>query len=366
MPNAPVSNDAMEALLGQAGGRPSRARRTILRSNGITARHYAVDPATHASTHTNAQMTAEAVRALGADIGAVSCLVAGTSIADQLMPNHAVMVQGELAWPPCEVVATSGVCLAGLTALKYAFMGVASGLHPNAVATGSEAASAVLSARNFAAESDAKVDALEAHPELAFEKDFLRWMLSDGAGAVLVEPAPRADGVNLRIDWIETFSYAGEMEPCMYAGAVKNPDGTLSGWTQMSSADRDLQSVMAVKQDVKLLNAEVIRYTVEKPLPVVAAKHGIRPGDIDHFLPHYSSAFFREKVRDGMVRAGFDIPQERWFTNLATKGNTGSASMYIMLEELLRTRDIARGARILCWVPESGRFSCGFMHLTAV
>lgn len=369
LPNAPVANDAMEAVLGQAGARPSRARRTILRSNGITARHYAVDPETNLPTHTNAQITAEAIRKLASadfDLATLSCLVTGTSIADQLMPNHAVMVQGELGLPVCEAVATSGVCLAGLTALKYAYMGVASGMHANAVATGSEAASAVLSARNFEAESDAKVDALETQPELAFEKDFLRWMLSDGAGAVLLEAQPRAHGRSLRIDWIETFSYAGEMEACMYAGAVKNADGTLSGWTQMSSVDRELDSVMSVKQDVKLLNANVIRYTVEKPLPGLVEKYQLRVDDIDYFLPHYSSAFFRDKVRDGMIAAGFEVPQERWFTNLTTKGNTGSASMYIMLDELIQTRDLQPGQRVLCWVPESGRFSSGFMHLTVV
>jgi 3-oxoacyl-[acyl-carrier-protein] synthase-3 len=32
------------------------------------------------------------------------------------------------------------------------------------------------------------------------------------------------------------LSYAGEMETCMYAGAVKNADGTLQGWQQFSAA----------------------------------------------------------------------------------------------------------------------------------
>ena len=105
---------------------------------------------------------------------------------------------------------------------------------------------------------------------------------------------------------------------------------------------------------------------MEKPLPGLVERRQLRVEDIDHFLPHYSSAFFRDKVRDGMIAAGFDIPQERWFTNLTTKGNTGSASMYIMLDELIQTRDLQPGQRVLCWVPESGRFSSGFMHLTVV
>jgi 3-oxoacyl-[acyl-carrier-protein] synthase-3 len=214
----------------------------------------------------------------------------------------------------------------------------------------------------FSAEINSKVDALEKQPELAFEKDFLRWMLSDGAGAVLLESTPRAAGISLRVDWIDILSYAGEMETCMYAGAVKNTDGALLGWQHES----DDESVMAVKQDVKLLNEQVIFYTVEKPLQTIIKKRSLIAGEINYFLPHYSSLFFRDKVQAGLQRAGLDIPFTRWFTNLADKGNTGSASIYIMLDELFRSEKLQRGETLLCYIPESGRFSTAFMHLTVV
>jgi 3-oxoacyl-[acyl-carrier-protein] synthase-3 len=60
------------------------------------------------------------------------------------------------------------------------------------------------------------------------------------------------------------------------------------------------------------------------------------------------------------------IPEERWFTNLAAKGNTGSASFYIMLEELFASGRLRKGERILGFIPESGRFSVGWMLLTVV
>ena len=60
------------------------------------------------------------------------------------------------------------------------------------------------------------------------------------------------------------------------------------------------------------------------------------------------------------------IPKERWFTNLAWTGNTGSAAIYIMLDELLRSGKVKPGQRLLGFVPESGRFSSGYIHLTAV
>ena len=364
LPFAPVGNDEIEAVLGQVGGKPSRARRLVLRSNGIESRHYAIDRATGQPAMTNAQLTAAAVRALG-DVGHVDCLATGTSIADQLMPNHAVMVHGELGWPRLEVVACTGVCLAGTAALKHAWLAVRAGEARRAVATGSELASPHLLARHFEPELQHQVDALERHPEIAFEKDFLRWMLSDGAGAVLLEDRPRAP-LSLRIDWIELSSAAHELPVCMYAGADKNADGSLRGWMDFSAQDGADRSVFAIKQDVRLLNQHIVRATLREPLQAVIEKRRLRVDDIDWFLPHLSSQYFMQAVRDCLAEIGLPIPHERWFSNLRRKGNTGSASPFIMLDELFRSGRILPGHKLLMFVPESGRFSSGFVFMEAV
>ncbi len=134
----------------------------------------------------------------------------------------------------------------------------------------------------------------------------------------------------------------------------------------MTPQEREHNTIMAVRQDVKLLNEHVMHYTVEKPIKALVEKRGLRAADIAWFLPHYSSKFFRDKVHAHMARGGMDVPQERWFTNLPTKGNTGAASMYIIIDELRRSGRLKTGDRLLCYVPESGRFATGFMHLTAV
>lgn len=369
LPNDPVSNEDMEKVLGQVGDRPSRARRMILRSNGIRQRYYAIDPATGKHNYTNAQLAAEAVKKLFDQRFTpekLSCLAAATTIADQLMPGHASMVHGELGSPPCEIVTTAGVCACGMTAFKYAWLNVLSGLHTSAVATASEAASYTMQAANFQPEIEHQLEALERQPELAFEKDFLRWMLSDGAGALLLESSVPQGQRALKIEWLDIFSYANEMSACMYAGARKNNDGSLTGWQQLSRDQVEQESLLSVKQDVKQLNEHIIAYTAERPLQVLQDKYGVRPGDIDHFLPHYSSGYFRDRLYEGIRRAGFDIPLNRWFTNLTEKGNTGSASMYIMLDELFSSGRLQPGEKILCYIPESGRFSVAWLLLTVV
>lgn len=367
LPNAPVENDRVEAILGQVGARPSRVRRIIQRSNGMRRRYYVIDPATGEPNFTNATLTAQAVRGLvgrGFALEDLACLVCGTSSPDQLVPNHAVMVHGELGPPECEVIATSGVCVSGATSMKYGWLSVMSGNTRNAVVTGSEVASLALRAHNFVERNEDEA-ALEARPELAFEKDFLRWMLSDGAGALLLEPAPRP-GLNLRIDWIDLFSFAHLLPPCMYAGAEKELDGSLRGWMRYPAGEREAKEIFALKQDVRLLNEAVIEHTLVKPLQRIVARRGLAPRDIDWFLPHISSEYFHAPVADGLTRAGLPIPQERWFMNLATVGNIGSAAVYAMLDELFRSGRLRDGQRLLCYVPESGRFSSGFVHLTAV
>ena len=364
LPLEPVGNDDMEAVLGMVGGRPSKARRIVLRSNGILSRHYVLDRVTGQPVMNNAQMAAQAVRGLG-DVGAVQCLATATSRPDQLMPGHGVMVHGELNWPRLEVLTMAGVCVAGAAAFKHAWLAVKAGDAQRAVAVASELASLGLHARNFEVELEHKVNKMAERPEIAFEKDFLRWMLSDGAGAVMLEDKP--DGpLSLRVEWVELSSAAHELPACMYSGAEKNTDSTLTGWQSFTTEEWANKSIFVVKQDVRLLNEHVIRATLVEPLLALVAKHNLAAQHIDWFLPHISSKYFAEPVAAGVAAAGLNIPRQNWFTNLESKGNTGSAAPYIMLDELFHSGRIKKGHTLLMHIPESGRFSSGFIFLKAV
>jgi 3-oxoacyl-[acyl-carrier-protein] synthase-3 len=371
LPNEPVTNDQMEALLGMVDQVPSKTRKLILRNNKIRTRHYAIDPATGKTTHTNAQLAAEAVRRLkpyeGFTLSDIECLACGTTQADQLMPGHASMVQGELAAAPCEIVSTAGICISGMTALKYAAMNVALGQVKNAVATGSEQASSFMRSRTAGTISPEVAEAYEAEPALGFSADLLRWMLSDGAGAAFLAPQPVPGKRGFKIEWIDIDSFANELETCMYGGAIKNEDGTLKGWREFDSTEEMMaQRALLVKQDVKLLHKEIVATTADRTIPRVMKRRGLKAEDVDIFVAHYSSDFFRLPIYEGLKAIGFHIPLEKWFTNLPEKGNTGSASVYIILEELLRSDRIQPGDKVLCYVPESGRFSICYALLTVV
>ena len=77
-----------------------------------------------------------------------------------------------------------------------------------------------------------------------------------------------------------------------------------------------------------------------------------------------SSYFFQSKIYETLEKNGIPIPYEKWYTNLKTKGNIGSGSVYIMLDGLVKTNKLKKGDKILLAVPESARFSYAFSLLT--
>lgn len=362
LPGDPICNDDMEAYLGSIGDRPSKVRRRILQSNGIQQRHYAIDHQQN-TLFSNSQMAAAAVRdALHrADLPpeAIDLLSCATTWPDLLVPGFASMVHGELPeFSPIEATTHQGVCCAGVAALSYATSQVQLGRKQRAIAVASEFASRLFKHTKFEAEA-----AIQAGQSLSFDTEFLRWMLSDGAGAVLLQSHPSRTGLSLRVDWIELISHANAYPVCMYAG-VDDPH-TLKSWMDYPSyAEAASDGVINLRQNIRLLD-QVIKLGVEGWLRLIAQGR-IHPNEIDWLLCHYSSHFFRGQIVDLLTQANCMIPEERWFTNLYTRGNTGCASIYLMLEELFHSGKLQPGQTVFCFVPESGRFTTAYIKLTVV
>jgi 3-oxoacyl-[acyl-carrier-protein] synthase-3 len=274
------------------------------------------------------------------------------------------MVHGELGGPNMEVMSAHGTCNSAMLSLKYAFMSILSEQAKTAVCAGSETFSSWMQAKNFDTEID-KRKAIEENPYIAFEKDFLRWMLSDGAAAVLLQDKANTNGLSLKIEWIDIKSYANELDACMYAGGIKNKDGNFTGWRELATDQQDMQSVFSLKQDAKLLQKHVTNTGIRLLLDIMK-KHDFDVSSIDYFLPHISSMFFKDEIHRQFLKNDIDIPEEKWFLNLTKVGNVGAASAFLMLEELFNSGNLNKGERILVMVPESARFSHTYMLLTVV
>jgi 3-oxoacyl-[acyl-carrier-protein] synthase-3 len=294
------------------------------------------------------------------DIDLIAC---GTSSPEQLLPSHGVMVRGELGGERnIEAASFAGSCCTGIQAMRYAYMSILTGSAKNAVCCGSERMSAMMTARNFEKETEL-FSQIEQRPMLAFEKEFLRWMLSDGGAALLLQDKPSDGALSLHIDWIEITSYAHEVETCMYAGGEKYKDGRFAGWSMFPESEWLTKSLFSMKQDTRVLGKNIVqlggRYLME-----LTKKRNFSADDIDWFLPHLSSMFFKGPIKDELLKNGFDIPEEKWFLNLPEIGNIGSASPFAMIEELLYSGKLQKGEKLLLMIPESARFSYSYCMLT--
>lgn len=357
-PNDPVGSDEMEDFIGLVDGKPSRVKSIILRQNGIKTRYYALDR-NQRITHSNANLAKMAIDGLfSSDIqkSKIQFLSCATSMPDQLIPSHASMVHAETFIQPLEIASLAGVCLTSLMALKTACMSIETCNSDNAVCVASELISPTMLSRFFKEEVESR-KLIEEHPQIAFEKDFLRFMLSDGASALLLNNTPNGN-LNLRVEWIQVFSYANRQPTCMYMWAEKENDGNLKGWKSFDAKDLADKSIWCLKQDVKQLNTYGIPYFVDA-IETALEQAYEKPEDITYVIPHISSMYFYNRLNEELKRRGIDLPTDKWFTNLTTVGNIGSASPFAALDELLKTKSITKGDKILLLVPESGRFSYG-------
>ena len=169
-------------------------------------------------------------------------------------------------------------------------------------------------------------------------------MLSDGAGAWLLESAPR--GRCLRIDWIRSFSHADSFQICMSIGTPsdRTDKRTWQDWPTYSQAEA--AGALLIRQDVRLLE-NVVKLGVDGALRLI--KEGVLDvGKLDHLLCHYSSHHFRSRIFDLLEKCGAAVPYEKWYTNLYTRGNTGCAAMMIMLDEFLQEGRARRRADPSC------------------
>lgn len=370
LPNDPVHNDDIEKHLGLVNGNPSRYKDLILNANGIVQRYYAFDRQGQ-QTHLNEQLAANAVqdalRKGGLSIDQIEMLATATTCPDLIVPGFASMVHGRLGGGPMDILSAGGVCVSSMAALKSVNNSILANEHDIAVAVGSELASVALQGSRFEKESQISAPRGQEASYQYFNADFLRWMLSDGAGAAVVQSTPRERSISLKIEWITLNSYAHKYPACMYLGSTKTKNlqagDTYQSYKTISQAEE--AGLMLLRQDTDLL-AKGLSGSVLVETEKLMARGMIKPDEIDHFLPHISSYFFFEELVKAYLHIGFTVPTQKWFTNLASKGNVGSASIYLMLEEALGNGMFKAGDKVLCMVPESGRFSIAYALLTCV
>lgn len=378
LPGEPVNNDQIDDYIAPLSG-SARIKRKILAENGIQQRHYAIDTSGNTViSHTDMACAAiqRCLQESKLDTNAIDLLTAASSGGDVLMPGLANMIQGKLHAPPMETHSHQGICAASVLALKDAAQTLSQNHHQrHAITVTAEMPSRMFKRSRFASQAY-KAD---------FESAFLRYMLSDGAGSVLlgkgetlknqqsVDTPLSRQNLALKLDWIHAKSFSGDYPVCMQLGqgSHRNTDQEVHGLDKEASFldfpgmnEAEAAGHFNLRQNLRLL-PNLFDVAVHEYAGLVQQGH-IIPDEVDTFLCHYSSEALGETCDQMMQEAGLGIPREKWFNTLTQRGNTGAASIFIMLADYLRTANLQAGQKILGFVPESGRFTVSYFMLTLV
>jgi len=241
-----------------------------------------------------------------------------------------------------EINSNSGICSSGAQAIVNAARTVKSGESKAAVCVGVEQSSVGLKSKAFRATYDIPTIIRNVRKSKWFMSVFLRFMLSDGAGAFLIEGQPNEGNLSLKVNWTYSRSFANEAPLCM----------------QLQN------SPLILSQDVTIL-AKYMTPLSKRAVEGALCEHGETLDRYAMVLPHMSSYYFESAVKKIMTELSPNREVPYW-TNLRTAGNTGAASIFIILDEYLKTQPVATGDRILLFVPESGQFNYVLISLTVV
>ena len=348
LPGNPVDNESIQQYLGKVLGE-GQVRDKILKANGIESRHYALDKQQN-ETHSLYELASEAVKdCLPQDRNSlnINYLSAGTTLAPLLAPGVTSILHDQLSKDnvlshSLEINSNSGICSSGAQAIVNAARAVKSGDADAAVCVGVEQASDGLKSKKFRTEYDIPSILRDVRKSKWFMSVFLRFMLSDGAGAFLIERQPSELGLSLKVNWTYSRSFANEAPLCM-----------------------KIQSrPMILSQDIRILARNMAPLS-KKAVEGALHTHGETLDSYTMVLPHMSSYYFEPSVIKIMAQLSPNREVPYW-TNLRTAGNTGAASIYIMLNEYMKTKPVKTGDRLLLFVPESGQFNYVLISLAVV
>lgn len=287
----------------------------IVRKTGIRSRRIAA-PGECAS-----DLACAAARALFAEgacePGEVDFILFCTQSPDYLLPSTACLVQDRLGLPT-----TAGALDFNLGCSGFVYgLGLAKGL----VLTGQARKVLLLTADTYSR---------HVHPQ---DKS-VRTLFGDGAAATLVEVGDEGPGS------IGEFVYGtdgkGGRNLMLAAGGARLPRSaeTAAACTDKFGNTRSQDHLFMDGPEIFKFTMQAVPACVDETL----RRAGLAKADVDLFVPHQANAYMLESLRQRM-----DIPEERFYVNMADCGNTVSASIPIALRRAVDDGSLEPGMRVM-------------------
>jgi 3-oxoacyl-[acyl-carrier-protein] synthase III len=353
LPGLPITIDHVDEYLGELTGAPQKIqswlkRMKILMKEMLEVEHYyyAIDPVTREFTEDNITMSVKAAHTALKDAGIsaedVELIIYASAHMDQ-MPTASVRIQEALGIEACAEFSIHANCTSAYKAVLLANDLIKNGRYKNALVISSGISSSELRAEYY---NQALVNK---------ESLFLRYFLSDGAGALLFEAADtNAKGLFLQHAYIESI---GGKKP----SAMNN--GRPAYW--MNPKDEFEQG----RHHLNQLFQEELRKHFHDPdgtvfykgLKRMIEKYDIDTSKLRYFQVNFPSKHISDLIIEECEQLG--ISRNTLYTKISSMGYTGPPMAYICLDKIKREEPLEPGDLVLSFVTEVSKFMQGGFSL---
>ena len=296
-PSAVITNADLERIV-------ETSDEWIVSRTGIRERRVA---AAHETTASMAAVAgARAIAVAGLDPDDIDLILVATLTPDYWMPSTAALVKEAIGNTRAAAMDVSAACSGFIYAYATAHAYVTSGMARHVLVIGAELLTRFL-------------DYTDRGTCILF---------GDGAGAVVVsafEGSAVPHGVEL------TTEPSGAYMIWLPAGGSKSPSS--------------VETVGRGEHFIRMEGKETYRFatkTLASTALAAIAKAGLRPDQIDLFIPHQANIRIIEAVAKGL-----GLPMEKMFVNLDRYGNTSAASVPLALAEAVDTGRIRQGDNVV-------------------
>lgn len=283
----------------------------IYSRTGIRERFYSTDKM-------NYQMAGEAAKAAlensGVKAEEIDMIVVSSCSTDFFYPNTACLVQSIIGAENASCIDINTACTGFISALDMA--------------------------RRYLCTGDCDKIMIVASEFLTRQQDFTDrtscFLFGDGAGAVIVEAADKP--------FYSVLGAKGDMLDALYCRIEYDGNFPAEGFNDYDKDIKDKLNTEAKNKYLQMDGKAVYRFAVDAmadSFARVCEKAGVSSGDIDILIPHQANIRIIQAALKSM-----DIPKEKVYVNLDKHGNTSSACIPTILDDLNRTGKLKEGDKL--------------------
>ncbi len=347
LPGEPIPFDEIDTVLGPLIDAPKKIRRWLENTKPVMAElldihrlHYAVDPDTREPTDDNITMSVKAAKTAlehaRMDATDVDLLCYGSAHQDQ-MPTASVMIQEALGIERLAELSIHANCTSAYKAFFLAHTLLRSGQYRNALVISSNVASSELRAEYY---NQKLVDK---------ESLFLRWFLSDGAGAILLTTNPeKSKGFVVEHSFIE--SIGGKRAPHMFnlrpAYWINPKEEYDKGLHHLRQRFRNSLSTEVFQEP----NGSIFFNGFER----MRQEANLDLNSVKVFQINLPSKHIADSVKDEFEKIG--MTRSVFYSKLDELGYSGPPMALICLDKIVREEPLSTGDRVVSFVTEVSKF----------